>query len=714
MGALAAPAAWAGLHAHEQQGSVGGDTERVEEARGLAHGITPISGALGLVDVELRGTLDVIEGEGVEVRALAPGAGAPLATALLFPDARDSARRSARLMTGQPSFRLEARWMAAGGLRQVDLGEVSAEPPEHERTPDWAKGRVWYQVFVERFRNGDPGNDPAGPLEHTRAWNEPWNSLSADELEQAWAQTRATPARAARPLRFSPAAWARSARRYGGDLPGLAQALPGLRELGVEGLYLCPIFEAPSSHKYDASDFRHIDPTFAPATGGGRAAERAAVRESPDPKTWTRTPADAYFQDEFLPAVHDAGMRIILDGVWNHVGVRHWAFADVVERGAASPFAAWFDAQFATGDPERDGVPPGAAALEPGALIGWRGWNRRNGELPVFARGADDLVAPVREHVFAVTRRWMNPEGPRERRIDGWRLDVAPDLPMGFWRSWRALVKSIDPEALLIGEVWFPARSFFGGAAFDGQMNYPAAMPIVRFIAGDPDMPGAELALALERVFSNHPATDLVQLNLLGSHDTARLATMMHDPGSAYEPAPWFQTPVDRHARPGPEAYRRALLGFALQATMPGAPMVYYGDEVGVFGPTDPHCRKPYPWPELGPYAEGHGPDLAFRSEVKAWLRLRAHPVAGHAVRFGNLRFEPSEGREVLAFRRGLNRVEVLSVVNRGGKEFDASSLRCWGAGWRAAMPEGEGKVVPPLSGRVWYREWPVNLGKPE
>ncbi|MBL8991592.1 MAG: hypothetical protein JNJ48_08445, partial [Phycisphaerae bacterium] len=431
--------------------------------------------------------------------------------------------------------RWRVEWSGPGGAGRLGPFESLPDPEPAHRTPDWAKGMVWYQIMPERYRNGEPGNDPRHHDAKLLAWNSPWGRVSVDEVEAAWAMAEAGEGNAGRLVSRS-GAWSNVIfqRRYGGDLQGVAQRLDDLRDLGVEGIYLTPIFRSPSLHKYDAADFRHVDDALAGPAGDG-APRAAEPGETEDPATWTWTAADRWFVDRFLPAVHRRGMRLVLDGVWNHTGTKFWAFQDLVRRGADSPYALWFDAVLATGDEIVGGQRPFRA----GQLIGWRGWDRRNGGLPALRQIDGDLAPPVKRHVLAVTERWMRPrsaDGEPVRGCDGWRLDVAPDLGMPFWRDWRAHVKAIDPEALLIGEIWFPARDYFGGAAFDGQMNYPVAEPVVRWLS-DRGYGARALTQALVRATVNHPATELVQFNLLDSHDTARLVTMIDRPAEAYDGA---------------------------------------------------------------------------------------------------------------------------------------------------------------------------------
>lgn len=660
-----------------------------------------VSDRLGLAEVAVSGLPPDSEGVLVVESHLGGPMRIPLVPAPGWSDepAGHTPALRARLSGLGASARWHVEWSGPGGAGRLGPFESIPAPDPAHRTPDWAKGMVWYQIMPERYRNGEPGNDPRHPDSKLLAWNSPWGRVSVDEVESAWAMAEAGEGNAGRLVSRS-GAWSNVIfqRRFGGDLQGVIQRLDELHDLGVEGIYLTPIFRAPSLHKYDAADFRHIDDAFAGPPGAGTPRWHEPG-ETEDPATWTWTPADRWFVDQFLPAVHSRRMRLVLDGVWNHTGTRFWAFEDLVRSGSGSPFASWFDAVLATG---RETV-AGQRPFRPGQLIGWRGWDRRNGGLPAFRQIDGDLAPPVKRHVMAVTERWMRPrsaDGTPVRGCDGWRLDVAPDLGLPFWRDWRAHVKAIDPEALLIGEIWFPARDYFAGAAFDGQMNYPVAEPVVRWLSDRRYAAGA-LATALGRAAVNHPATELVQFNLLDSHDTARLVTMIDRPAEAYDGAAARRGVF---GRPGPEAYDRAVLGVAFLAAYQGSPMIYYGTEWGMHGGDDPDNRRPVPWPDAGPY---DSPDASLmpqiRDRMRAWIRLRLDARLGPLLRFGLVQFFDSGNPDVLLFARRLDDRAVLIALNRGDTPLaiDPASLPA------DLRPPRDDRTIAPRDGRFWIAESP-------
>jgi glycosidase len=686
--------------------------------------LIPISEGLGLFDVELDRSLDDREPLAVSWRTSPGGPFTPAGHLLPAPrygppgdaDATSRLWRARLRITPAPGAApgVEVRVESPRAARVWTAKLASLDPGEAFRTPDWAKGVVWYQVFPERFRNGNPGNDPSGARDQRvfkMPWTAPWFTVSEAELEAARNRHIALP-RHQGPLH------AREVggqlynvvfqRRYGGDLQGVVEKIDELHDLGIDALYLTPVFRAQSLHKYDAADYRHIDdslgdPTVEPPNRWHEPGETL------DPATWTWTRADRYVLDVLIPEVRKRGMRIIFDGVWNHTGLEHFAFQDVYQNGQRSTFADWYNARFVP-DPKPTPVSDddGLHQLGPGDLMSWKGWGgRANGGLPVFSQTTDrNLVEPVKRHIFDVTRRWMNPrpEDPLAG-IDGWRLDVASEIGLPFWREWRKHVKAINPDALLIAEIWHPARAYFEGNGFDGQMNYPLARAILGWLGQRPGMTSEQFARELEQqVTVNHPATDLVQMNVLDSHDTDRLASMLMNPGRAYDAGGLREDPAYVSGRPGPEIVDLVIVAIALQTACPGAPMVYYGTEYGMWGPDDPDNRKPLPWPDLGPMTDpADAPVAGMRERVAAWLRLRRHPTIGPALKWGATRYPPSGSPDVFIIQRQLNSTLVTIIANRGGNPFNAADLV--GTAQRLEMGEGGDGVVGARGAGVWVED---------
>ena len=559
-----------------------------------------------------------------------------------------------------------------GELGRLDPREHVLDPAElpEIRTPDWAKEAIWYQIFPERFRNGDPTNDP----ELTRRWTSDWNEPAAFEGEDG--QTF----------------WEFYVyqRMYGGDLKGIADRLDHLQELGVDAIYLNPIFQAEGPHKYNATDFRHVDTAF----GAGEDHAAATANEDlADPSTWTWTPSDRLFLD-FLAECKARGFRVILDAVFNHVGVMNPAFRDVQERGEESAFADWFRVR----------------SWQPFEYVGWAGF----GELPVFAKSATGFASEaVKEHVFAVTRRWMDPDGDGDPSdgIDGWRLDVPGEIAPEFWAEWRALVKSINPDAYISGEIWDRADRWLDGRTFDAVMNYRFAEPVVAWVGNiERKLSVTELDRQLLELRLAYPAeVSFALMNLVDSHDTDRIASMLLNPDRPFDRSNQIQRADDYNSgRPHPIHFARQRLIALAQMTYVGAPMIYYGDEVGMWGADDPTNRQPMLWRDLetlrpaggGLHHEGH-----FAVLPRGVALRRAHA----ALRMGS--FETvitDEDQDLWVFERVLGDDSVLVAPDavRGGRAIRAARAAGRDALGERARGRGRGPrrlgAGADLFGRVW------------
>ncbi len=568
---------------------------------------------------------------------------------------------------------------------ELMLAMDAMDDQDLEKSPlRWAQGLVYYQIFPERFRNGNPKNDSTDPTTFLKAWTSDWYAV--DPLEQAaWEKREELSGYRKRPA--PPGGdvyrWIFD-RRYGGDLQGVVEKLDYIKDLGVTALYFNPVFQSRSLHKYDASDHRHIDENFGwPAEAGApRAVWEPDRSEGVDPATWKWTPADRYFIDVLIPECKKRGIKVIIDGVWNHCGRFHFAFQDVMRNGKFSPFADWFVLEWDdTGE----------------RVTGWKAWDAPNGWLPSFRQtAAGDLAPGPKEHVFAVTRRWMDPNGDGDPSdgIDGWRLDVVPDVPAGFWKDWQALVKSVNPNAVTIAEIWQDKDRLPQGRHFDTQMNYPFAFCVLDWLtgvdAGGKPVGSEELIKRLEAEFGKKkPEARLIAQNLFDSHDTDRYVQMLWNPGrnfdqnnSAMHGSKGYKT-----GRPPEDVFKLSIVGVAIQAAYPGSPMVYYGNELGMWGEDDPDDRKPMPWPDLGPMANpADRADLGIHAQYKKWLMMRQDPKMGPALKYGSLAYVKTGSPDVFAFKRSYKGTTVLFVANRGKSEFDA---KAFGGGVVGAVDAG-------------------------
>lgn len=542
------------------------------------------------------------------------------------------------------------------------------------QTPDWAKRVVWYQIFPERFCNGEKANDPPRTVPWNHAWDKPYDGSHAKDPARRFKEQGTF-------FQFI------YDRRYGGDFQGIRQKLPYLRDLGITAIYLNPIFHAESLHKYDASDYRHIDDFF-----GVAGSIRKLKGETADPATWQWSESDRVFL-EFLDEAHRLGFRVIIDGVFNHVGRDFWAFQDVLKHGRKSAYADWFD----------------ITSWEP---FHYRAWDRDDGALPRLKHDdALGLCEPVRQHLFAVTRRWMDPNGDGDPSdgIDGWRLDVASDINANFWRDWRALVKSINPDAYIVAELWEESKVWLDGQTFDAVMNYPFARASQRFFVNDKKrITPAEFDRQLREVLSWYPPqVSYVLQNLFDSHDTDRVASMFMNPDLEYDQAnrPQDNGPNYNPARPTRECYERLKLMVTHQLTYLGAPMIYYGGEVGMYGADDPSCRKPMLWPELLPYDD---PDERIEQDVlEHHRRMIAIRNTYPALQVGSLdTLMTDDGKGIYAYARSLDGESVVVVLNNSGQQHRLDVPSPWPDGSIIVRLDdaNEAEIVMPAEGDLKAR----------
>lgn len=426
----------------------------------------------------------------------------------------------------------------------------------------------------------------------------------------------------------------------GGNLYGVIEHLDWLTDLGINAIYFNPIFQSASNHRYHTHDYFTVDPLL-----GG----------------------DAAF-DEMLTACHDRGIRVVLDGVLNHASRGFFPFSDIMESGADSPYVDWFDVH---------DYPVRAYHTDEPNYAAWWG-------LPALPKLNTDNPH-VREYLMRVSEHWM------ERGADGWRLDVPEEISTpGFWEEFRTRVRAANPEAYIVGEIWEPAADWVNaGTRFDGVMNYQLTNGIISFAAGDrvvhdvikdenyrvtPARDAGQFADHLDWLGRIYPArTALGNLNLLGSHDTPRVHSVVGGDDDS------------------------VILATMLLMTLPGAPCVYYGDEVGLDGLRDPDCRRGFPWDH---------PDIWRTSILEATRSLISLRKQHSALRTGTYeRLWPVPTvykKHLLVYRRTDAHGSVLVAINAGESEevaqIDGSGTLVWGQG-----DLGEGRLtVPARSGAMW------------
>ncbi len=522
-------------------------------------------------------------------------------------------------------------------------------------TPDWAKGAIMYQILVDRFANGDESNDVADreyhyislPVRHISDWNQP-------------------------PTEFDVANF------YGGDLQGVRDKLYYLKGLGVEVIYFNPIFVSPSNHKYDSQDYDYIDPHYGKIVrdGGETLAEGDANNHHATKYIQRVTDrenleASNRFFAEFVQEAHDKGIKVILDGVFNHCG----------------SFNKWLD---------REGIYEGADGYEAGAYVaenspyhdffrfypggGWPynnsydGWWGHDTLPKLNYEGSQELT----DYILGIGRKWVSPP----YNCDGWRLDVAADLGHSeefnhkFWRMFRDEVKKANPNAIILAEHYGDAHNWLAGDQWDTIMNYDAFMePVSYFLTGmekhsdryegDAIGNGYRFEMTMRHNMTEFLTPSLhCAMNELSNHDHSRFLTRTNHK-------------VGRVAQLGSAAageginvavFKEAAL---MQMTWPGAPTIYYGDEAGVVGFTDPDNRRTYPWGDADYSLIDFHRDLIYMHRFHEALRQGAFEFLWC-------------GQDFVSYARFTVTEKIVCAINSSDREYDTAIPV-----WKAEVPDG-------------------------
>ena len=521
-------------------------------------------------------------------------------------------------------------------------------------TPDWAKGAVMYQIFVDRFYNGDKSNDVETgeyiyinePCDKVLDWNKPVAQMGVREF-------------------------------YGGDLQGVWDKLDYLQDLGVEVIYFNPLFVSPSNHKYDTQDYDHIDPHFGKIVndGGyvlapGNMDNRMATKYQQRVAALENLEASNEFFAQLVEEIHRRGMRVIMDGVFNHCGsFNKWLDREKIYEGKPgfetgayiskdSPYHTFFafENQEDSAWPDNQSYP------------GWWGHNT----LPKLNYEESEKLE---EYILGIGKKWVSPPF----NVDGWRLDVAADLGQTneynheFWRKFRNAVKSANPEAIILAEHYGDPSPWLQGDQWDTVMNYDAFMePITWFLTGmEKHSDGKRLELLGNadyfidsmKYHMTHMLTpsQMVAMNELSNHDHSRFLTRTNHV-------------VGRIASVGHrvanENVKESVMREAvvMQMTWIGAPTLYYGDEAGVCGFTDPDNRRTYPW------GNENKELLAFHKEA-----IRIHRESS-ALRMGSIVILHGE-YEVVSYGRFDDKESMIVIVNNGHQKEVSIPV------WRAEVP---------------------------
>ena len=545
----------------------------------------------------------------------------------------------------------------------------------YNEPPAWARSVVWYQIFVERFNNGDKSNDPKPEnmdvpfmkIKTPKDWAiTPW---TWDWYKQEdWAAKTGKS--------FNDVV---QYRRYGGDLQGVLDKLDYLHDLGVTALFINPLNDAPSLHKYDARNYHHIDVNFGPDPEGDN---KLMASEKPnDPTTWKWTSADKLFL-KLVDEVHKRGMKIIIDYSWNHTGTSFWAFDDLVKNQEKSEFRDWYS------------VTSFDDKATPASEFKYEGW-LGNQYLPeikkVEVKGErknghayeGNINEGAKQHIFSVTRRWLTPDGDNTKGIDGFRLDVADQIGLGFWREFRKVVRAAQPEAYLVGEIWWQQWPdelmdpvpFTSGDVFDAVMFYQAYRPARYFFAKtDFDLNARQFRDSLELQWNRlKPANRYAMMNVSSTHDSPRLHSDFYNPNKYKYQASPADNKAYRTGKPDAETYQRLRLYLVHLFTSVGAPQVWNGEEMGMWGADDPNCRKPLCWKELKfdpetrtnfqPGTKTYD-EIGFDQSQYDFYKKLIHIRNSNAVlSWGDIKFLITDGKK-LAYQRSVGNESIVVLFN--------------------------------------------------
>lgn len=494
-------------------------------------------------------------------------------------------------------------------------GTLANEPGSS--APEWARGATWYRVMVPRFRNGEPSNDPQG----TRDWTIDRQNAIADSTPNGL--------------------YGGTDEHYGGDLQGLGDRLPYLKRLGIDVLYLSPIFVAPSEHKYDPADLRHVDDSLAIAKSIEKIKD-----ESDDPSTWQLSESDRLFLD-FVGEAHALGLRVVLENVFSQAGMKSWAVRDVVRKHRQSSYADWFQ----------------ILAWEP--KLEWKTDSGYGNKLVPFQPTDDGFSPGVEAHLHAVTKRWMDPNGDGDPSdgIDGWAVFDAPRMPRATLQRWRQQIRRINPNAVLIGDflATFPMTKSPVIPAmdeFDLTIDYSLAQPLRRFF--DTRSGGSNAHVLTDALKAVQPTRanggDPLTISAVSGPSQGRLLN-----GIAHR---FSSTTESASIRRAHDNWRLAA---AVHLLSNRNPMLYYGDEAGMVADAGPAARAPMWWDDLpaaGSRSNDYRADFVALIRQLNGIRRRFAPLTRGAFR--ELPFDNK--RSIIAFARSLSDEEVIVIINSGNR----------------------------------------------
>lgn len=532
------------------------------------------------------------------------------------------------------------------------------------RVPKWAKHAVWYQIFPDRFRNANNFSNPKlDDIQGTSPWDidektdwqiHPWSSDWYKMLPYEKSNGKSFWKNVLR-------------RRYGGDLQGIIDKLNYLENLGINAIYLNPIFYSPSLHKYDQTCYHHIDPNF----GNNPERDKKTIKTEnfDEIDSWKWTSADILAFD-LIEEAHKKGIKIIFDGVFHHIGYNSIPFQDVMKKRKKSKYKDWF-------------------------IVDWEKSTSEKLEYEKFWTYVHEMpklnykCKAVKNYIFSITKRWMQPavNGKIRSGIDGWRLDHAIGVPIDFWREWTAFVKAINPDAYITGELIEEVKDikpFLQTNIFDAITNYNLLFLIAQFfIDVNQQLIPSEFAKKIKNLLEQYPdEVNFAMQNLISSHDFERISSYTVNKklkkfGSIETYLQNSKANTNNYKTGKPNAEEKQVLKqiTIFQFTFVGAPMIYYGDEVGMWGANDPCCRKPMIWEDISYENERYKPngkkiisgykveqDKDMLSLYKKLIKVRSEYIC---LRQGNYKtIITDDKKSIFAYSREFKNEKIIVIFN--------------------------------------------------
>ncbi len=453
--------------------------------------------------------------------------------------------------------------------------------------PFWAASVVWYEIFPDRFCKGNVSNPISKKdILGTTPWgfdDLPWE---ISDWTTAWYQRQNHEKQNSKSLKMNILR-----RRYGGDLQGIISKLQYLKDLGITALYFTPMQFSPSLHKYDGTNFMHIDPFLGPdALNDKKTIENENFDDFENAK-WTKADLQAL---EMIKQAHKLGMKVVFDGVFNHIGYNSVPFQDVLKNREKSKYASWFFVDFSLSTKSN--------------LVYEKFWGIVK-EMPKLNYSS----AEVKEYVFQVLKRWLKPivNGIEYEGIDGWRIDHAIGVPMNFWKQAFKFVKTIKSDALFLGELIEEdhiIKPYLDEKCFDSVMNYSLYFSICEFFAPQKNILSAlQFDKKIRRELTLFKTeNNFLMFNHLGTHDTERFSSLIvnSDLKNFSTITTFFENSHINDKKytsrcPNELEKRVQKMAIVFEFSFVGSPMIYYGDEAGMWGANDPDCRKPMLWQEM-------------------------------------------------------------------------------------------------------------------